>query len=360
MGYRKALIGATHGVYSLVEDAEMPNLQSGQMLCKVVAVSPNPMDVKFIDYSPVPGVGGYDFAGVVSKLGEDVTRFKVGDKVFGFTFGLNPNNLAAGSFSDLAIATQDLACHVPDSVSFHEAATMAGAIGTAGYALYKQLQLPTKNVDTSVPTYVLVSGGTSATGRLAIQLLKWSGLSPIATCSAQNRLTLKSLGALETFDYSSATCGPEIKSYTRNTLAHVLDCITTAETMEMCFQAMGSGGGRYTSLDPPPTHVKYTRRDITVDWVMSLSMFGESVALDGVYGRPAIPADRQFAAEWYLTAEKLIADGLLKPPPFHAREGGLAAVQQGIADIRERKTRGKLVYGLLNDISSSPDTVIAL
>ncbi|KAH9908265.1 alcohol dehydrogenase GroES-like domain-containing protein [Xylariomycetidae sp. FL2044] len=346
MGYRTALMGDRQGFYRLVHDIETPEPRAREMLCRVEAVSLNPIDAKIIDYSPVHGVGGYDFAGTVCQLGEDVTRFKVGDKVLGFTFGLNPDNLTSGAFADLAIATEHMTCHVPELISLAEAATLPVAMGTAGYALYEKLQLPMKAQVSGESPFVLVSGGTTATGRLAIQLLKWSGFNPIATCSPSNTQVLKSLGALETFDYHSTTCGQEVKSYTKNSLSYVLDCITTADTMTMSYQAMASAGGRYVSLDPPHSHVKYTRRDITVDWVMSLSLFGKPVMLDGVYGRPATPADRHFAGEWFLLVEKLIANGVLKPPPFATRTGGLEALKEGIEEIRTGTAGGKLVYPL--------------
>lgn len=165
------------------------------------------------------------------------------------------------------------------------------------------------------------------------------------TCSPGNTAALKELGAAATFDYRSATCGREIKNLTANKLTHALDCVTTAETMTMCFEALGARGGTYIALEAPPTHVKYTRRDVTVDWVQALSLFGDAVKLDGVYGRPASLSDRQFAAQLYMTAERWAHEGLVQPPDFRIRSGGLEALEEGIDEVRTGKTAGyKLVY----------------
>ena len=172
MPSRTALVGLSTGKYHVVHELEIPKPKPDQMLCKVAAVALNPIDAKIIDYSPVPGVGGYDFAGEVVEVGTQVKRFKPGDRVLGFTFGLNPDNLATGSFSDFVLATDDLSCHIPSSMSYEHAATLPVALGTAGLALYVHLGLPMPNSGDHGPEFVLVSGGATATGKIAIQLLK--------------------------------------------------------------------------------------------------------------------------------------------------------------------------------------------
>lgn len=158
---------------------------------------------------------------------------------------------------------------------------------------------------------------------------------------------LKDLGAVATFDYHSATCGIEIRNFTNNELAHVLDCVTAAETMKMCYEAIGTGGGRYIALDPFATHVQYSRRDVVADWVMIYSLFGKPVKLKGVYGRPATPDDHRFAKTWFPVAERLIADGRLKAHPIEVRPGGLAGVVDGIENLRKGQVKArKLVYPL--------------
>lgn len=159
---------------------------------------------------------------------------------------------------------------------------------------------------------------------------------------------MRELGAEETFDYNSTTCGREIRNFTRNNLVHALDCVASADTMSMCFEAIRAKGGKYIGLEAPSTQVKYRRRDVTVDWVQALSLFGKPVKLDGVYGRPPAPADRQFAAQLYAAAERWTHDNLIRNPDFELRDGGLGAIPKGIDEVRRGEIRGhKLVYELM-------------
>ncbi|RYP65139.1 hypothetical protein DL769_006418 [Monosporascus sp. CRB-8-3] len=304
------------------------------MLCKVAAVALNPADAKLIDEFQSPGcIGGQDFAGHVVRVGEGVKRFKGGDRVFGFTFGLNPDDRTSGAFSEYAIATEDLSCRIPSSVSFEEASTFGLSVGTAGFSLFRSLGLPTHASPTE-DCFILVAGGATASGIAAIQILKASGFKPVATCSPGNMQTLMGLGAVATFDYHSETCGSEIRNYTGNTLRHALDCIATSETQRMCYDAIGTAGGKYTALNPLSTVVKYSRRDIYADSVVAWSLFGEAVRLAGTIGRPASHLDRIFASTFYQHVEDMIEKGLLKPPPCDVRPGGLEAIEKGIEDLR--------------------------
>jgi aspyridone synthetase trans-acting enoyl reductase len=158
---------------------------------------------------------------------------------------------------------------------------------------------------------------------------------------------VKSAGAAETFDYHSPTCGIEISAYTNNTLSFVLDCVTEAANMKMCYEAIGPTGGHYVALDPFPTHVQYTRRDVRAEWIMVLSLFGGEVALDGVYGRAADPTARPFARRIFLMAEQLLHNQRLVPHPVEVRSGGLDGVKAGIENLRRGEVRArKLVYPL--------------
>lgn len=175
MSTQKALVCGGLGQYQITTNVEVPEPRPGTMLCKVKAVALNPADWKMIDFSATSGsIGGNDFAGEVIRVGHGVTRFQTGDRIFGMMFGLNPTDRLAGSFCHYAVATEDLACKIPDSLTYEEASTFGVAVGTAGTALFQTLGLPMPgSVQTaSQSTFVLVSGGATATGTIAIQLIK--------------------------------------------------------------------------------------------------------------------------------------------------------------------------------------------
>ena len=156
------------------------------------------------------------------------------------------------------------------------------------------------------------------------------------------------MGAVKTFDYNSPSCGLWIRQYTGNSLGYVLDCITTADTMQMCYEAIGAAGGRYISLDPPPVRIKYSRRDIYADTVLALTLFGEFIRLPGYSSKRGAAGDRQIGARFSLIAQDLLNRGLLKPPALEIKTGGLEALGRGIDDVRKGRVKGrKLVYPLL-------------
>lgn len=322
------------------------------LLCSVAAVGLNPADFKSADYSNSTGsVGGYDFAGVVLQVGAGVARFRAGDRVAGAAYGYNPDDSELGAFADVILAAEELTLKLPSDWTFERGATLGVVLMTAGLGLNYYLQIPMPGQDEMEhperDQFVLVSGGNTATGCIAIQWLALAGFKPVATCSPASWETVRSLGAVATFDYHSPTCGADIRRFTQGSLELVLDCAPSSEgteSMRLCYAALGSKGGRYIALDVISTLVKYTRRDVSADWLMSLAMFGETVRLSGVYGRPARPELRALASRVFCAAEKLMMEGRLREPTFQAQTGGLGAVCDGIEVLRKGMTKGKLVY----------------
>ncbi|KAI1126497.1 GroES-like protein [Nemania abortiva] len=348
----RALISGDMGKYQLTEDMEMFSPRPGQLLILVHAVALNPADAKMLDYSATTGsIGGHDFAGRVVCVGEGVTRFQEGDRVLATTIGLSPSDRTAGAFVEYALGFADLACKIPDTMTFEDASSMGVSIGTAGMALFQTLQLPMPgqlNPKDEAPVPVLISGGATSTGTMAIQLLKCAGFTPIVTCSPSNNALCKSYGAVACFDYHSPSCGADIRAWTDGHLAHVFDCVTDAATMKLCYDAIGSAGGMYVAIDPISTSVQYTRRDVRVNWLMVYSLIGEPLKLAGVYGRPASPEDRVFASRLFQMVENLMRDGKVRNHPTEIRTGGLEAITGGVEDLRMGRVKAKkLVYPLL-------------
>ncbi|KAF2122761.1 alcohol dehydrogenase GroES-like domain-containing protein [Lophiotrema nucula] len=343
----KALVGGDSGGYRLADDIHIPVPKPGTMLCRVHAVALSPYDAKIVDYSNTPGaVGGCDFAGIVVEVGEGVTRFEAGDRVLAVTFGLNPSDKAAGAFAEYALATEDLSCHVPDDLSLTQASSLGLGIATAGLALFQapglQLVMPrSASADQDTSEFVLVSGGATGTGTMATQLLKIAGYTPIVTCSPANNALCESYGAAACFDYHSATCGADIREYTANSLTSVLDCVTDVPTMKMCYDAIGSSGGKYVALESITPIIKYTRRDIRADWLMAPSIMGTPVELPGTYGRPSILEHRRFGSGLFLLVERLLQEGAIKNHPLEVREGGLARIPACVNDLRVGNVRAK-------------------
>lgn len=174
------------GKLRIVPNAPVPELDADMVLVKTAAVAINPHDSKTLEYSVVPGaVVGGDFSGTVVALGADALaagRLAIGDRVAGTVLGMNKLRPDVGAFGEYVNAMADFLLKIPDSMSFEEAATLPMGVGTAMYALFREMGLPisldqlhagkSTNGVNEDREFVLVAGGSTATGTRAIQLLK--------------------------------------------------------------------------------------------------------------------------------------------------------------------------------------------
>lgn len=114
-----------------------------------------------------PGcIVGCDYAGIVEEVGSKVTKeWKKGDRIAGFTHGVNAIEPEDGCFAEYCVAKGDVQLKIPDNVSDEDACTLGVGISTVGQGLYQSLGLPLPGEEkANVP--LLVYGGSTATGSL--------------------------------------------------------------------------------------------------------------------------------------------------------------------------------------------------
>ncbi|EKG15174.1 hypothetical protein MPH_07620 [Macrophomina phaseolina MS6] len=336
------------GLVALQPHTPIPIPRPDEALVRITCVALNPVDAKSADLSPTPGAtSGCDFSGTVVSVGEAVKQaLSPGDRVCGCVFGNNPDESHNGAFAEYVVVPGDLLLKVPEGMSMQSAATLGVGVATAGMALYQTLKLPLPG--TSKPAsgqHVLVYGGGTATGSLAIQLIKLSGMIPIAACSPRSAALARSLGAAATFDYRSPTCGADIRAYTSDTLAYALDCIADTGSMTICYAALSKQrGGAYVALDPFPVRA-HTRRSVVPKWIVAFTIFDKPVNWQRPFQREARPRDREFAEGWFRIAQGLLYEGAVRPHPQEERNGGLEGVVEGLDSVRKGLVSGvKLVY----------------
>ncbi|KAF0321653.1 zinc-binding dehydrogenase family [Colletotrichum asianum] len=348
------------GKLVLTSDRLVPKPASDEILVRVHAVAANPSDWKMSTQFPCPGAGcGMDFSGVVVATGPGLDPeigIGVGDAVAGAVHGANPIDPQAGSFAEYTCAFADLTWKVPRSLSSTDAAAIGGCcVATVGLALFAEDALGLKfelnqYFENSKPPFVLIYGGSTASGTMAIQLTKLCGFRVIATCSPKNANMVLSYGAEHTFDYNSVSCAADIRSYTKSTLHYVLDTIVDPKSIVVADKAMGRSGGRYAGLEALPEDVLdgtgSTRKTIKWTYVMGTSMIGREEGLTGPYYSKPRPEKRAFGKWWFRTVvQELMDKGLLKPHPVRMMDGGLDAIPKGVKLLQEKAVRGeKLVY----------------
>lgn len=168
----------------VAENSIVPIPQDDEILVRVICVAINPFDSKAADLSPVVGATvGCDFSGEVVYKGPAVKKnLTIGDRVCGFVHGNNPDSHDDGAFAEYLTVPGDLVLRLPSAMSYKVATSLGVGLVTVGMALYLELNLPYPVAATvkplvpmdwsNEPNFVLVFGGGTATGGLAIQLLK--------------------------------------------------------------------------------------------------------------------------------------------------------------------------------------------
>jgi NADPH:quinone reductase-like Zn-dependent oxidoreductase len=134
---------------------------------------------------PKNPVSGRDVAGTVVEVGSAVTRFAVGDEVFG---------IGRGSFAEYAVVREDKLARKPASLSFEQAAVVPISAGTALQASDAGRIQPGQTV--------LITGASGGVGSYAVQLAKAFGAEVTGVCSTTKLDLVRSLGADHAIDYT--------------------------------------------------------------------------------------------------------------------------------------------------------------
>ncbi|KAI8621296.1 alcohol dehydrogenase class-3 [Chytriomyces sp. MP71] len=337
-----------------VTETKAPTLRDEFILVKTAAVALNPTDWKHIDYvAPIGSTVGCDWAGTVLQVGSKVTRsFKVGDRVWGFAHGSNGVNPDDGTFATTITVKGDIALPIPNNLSFEDAATLGVGVYTVGQGLYQSLglELPSAN-PTAHNTPILVYGGSTATGALAIQFAKASGYTVFATASPRNFDYLTRLGADKVFDYNSPTVAADIRAASNGGVALAFDCVSEAQSPRICAESFRPEGGKYSALLTIDAKLLTDiNANIKVSSTLAYTATGEPV-VKPAWGLnlPANLVDFEFAKKFGLIANELLASGKVKVHTPSVNEGGsgLDGVLKGLQLLREGKVSGKkLVYTL--------------
>ncbi|KAJ3180672.1 hypothetical protein HDU87_001785 [Geranomyces variabilis] len=335
------------GVAVVSDTAPIPAVRDGYVLVKVTIIALNPTDWKHVDFEGLPGSRlGCDYAGVVIATGDNLARkFKEGDRIAGFVHGANHNNKEDGAFAEYIVASAAVALHVPDDMSDEDAATLGVGVTTCGQGLFQSLKLPLPDTnearDESRKETLLIYGGSTATGTLAIQFAKLAGWTVITTCSRKNFDLVRSRGADAVFDYKDADVGAQIRKHTNDKLAYVFDCISLESSAKVCAEAIGSAGGHYSAL----LGVEVDRPDVESRFTMAYTAFGELFI--NLFGRdwPAKPEDVEFQIGFWSLVEWLLKEKKLMVHPVDVRPGGLEGAIDGMDRMRKGELSGKkLVY----------------
>lgn len=338
---------------------EAPTVPPGpyEILVEVRAVAINPVDYsiaqlgqKIFPWLSYPRQAGFDAAGSVIEVGDEVSRFRIGQRVVGHASHFNDKDAhkkpGYGAFQRFALLTEHMASVIPDSLSFEDASVLPLALSTAASGLFEANQLALA-LPSPIPSpnglSLLVWGGATSVGLCAIQLAVCAGYDIVTTCSPHNDALVRKLGARASFDYRQADIVEKIlKSLEGLTLAGALAISGiphTADIIEKCALVvdraqMEPGRRRFVaSAIPLGKETEAKLRDGRVEarfiWGSSLAQSTVGAAIYADFLGPALEAGTFVAA----------------PPPLIVGKG-LEKIQEGFSAAKKGLSAQKVVVSL--------------
>ena len=240
----KAIQIGAYGEHEVLKLSEVPKpeIQSHEVLIKVAAAGMNPIDWKvrkgfFAEIFPfsLPFTLGWDVAGTVVEVGSNVSRFKMGDEVFGLVNFPEVGGTCAEYVSARAVQPW----YTPAKFSMEQAAAFPLAGLTAWQTLFEIGKLKPNQT-------VLIHAAAGGVGHLAVQFAKWKGAHVIATASKNNHDFLAKLGADRVIDYHQADLKAALKDTPVDLVLDGVGGQTTLDSLEVMQE-----GGILISLPAP-------------------------------------------------------------------------------------------------------------
>ncbi len=328
----KAFLINQYGKHASLELANVPEpvVEENDVLIQVHAAGVNQLDSKIkkgefkliLPYK-TPFALGHDVAGIVTKVGSKVIKFKVGDEVYA-----RPADFSIGTIAEyISINESDLALK-PKNLSMNEAASIPLVGLTAWQALVEKAGLIKGQK-------VFIQAGSGGVGTFAIQLAKHLGATVATTTSTANIDWVKSLGADIVIDYKKDDFEAILKDY---------DVVLNSQDTHILEKSLKilKPGGKIISISGPPDSA--FAKEFGLNWMLKLilSLLSSKVRKNarqlGVYYSFLF---MRAQGDQLTQITKLIEGGIIKPIvdkvfPFEQTNEALTYVETG-------RAKGKVV-----------------
>ena len=186
----QAVVAEGEGLPLKLARVARPIAAPGQVLIRVAASGVNPLDLKIRAglaphaRHPLPAILGLDLAGTVEALGAGVSRFNLGDEVYGMVGGVGG---IPGTLAEFVAGDADSLAPKPVNLSMREAAVLPLAAITAWEGLVDRMHVGEGDT-------LLIQGGAGGVGHVAAQLARGFGAQVYATGGRASRATIERLG----------------------------------------------------------------------------------------------------------------------------------------------------------------------
>jgi len=255
---------------SLVDvDLPDPAAPTGRdLLVRIEAVSVNPVDTKVRSPKPQveaqPKVLGYDAAGIVEAVGENVTRFVPGDRVYYAGDITRP-----GSNAQLQLVDERVVGHAPKSLGAAQAAALPLTALTAWELLFQRM--PFDSEHGGERKSLLIIAGAGGVGSIAIQLARRAGFTVIATASRDETIEwCKTMGAHHVIDHRQPL-PPQLAALGFTTIDAALNLADTVRYWDVLGELLAPLGHVGLIVEPSePLRIgdPYKAKSIGIHWEM--------------------------------------------------------------------------------------------
>jgi len=225
-------------------DLPTPEIGTGEVLIRVQAAGVNPFDWKVADGAlkdemehRFPLIPGFDAAGVVERVGANVTELARGDEVYGYLF---KPVIGDGTYAEYVSAPATIVAKKPKSVDFAEAA----ALPTPGLTALDLVDA----VDLREDDTVLMVGATGGVGSYAVQLAARRGARVIATARRANEAFVRELGAAETIDHTTQDVVGAVLVAHPDGIEAIIDVVSTPDVLSRMARLLKKGGRLASSV----------------------------------------------------------------------------------------------------------------
>ncbi|WP_456375649.1 zinc-dependent alcohol dehydrogenase family protein [Thiolapillus sp.] len=320
----KAVVMTDIGGPEVLQLQELPEPEitaSSQIKVRLHTAGINPIDTKlrarglFHDARP-PAILGCDGAGEVVAIGEEVTRFQPGDKVWFCHGGLGREQ---GNYAQFTVLEENRAEFMPARINFPEAGAAPLALITAWEALYDRGRLEEGQT-------VLIHAGAGGVGHIAVQLAKIRGARVLTTVSSAEKAEfVRKLGADTVIDYRTDDLESIVKEATDGEGVDLVFDTVGPEVFRQSLPLIREYGSIVTILDPGQGLLtsEARNRNLSIAFTLmltpalknlkeALAHQGEILRLGGEWmseGKLRVEVSRMFQLEEAAMAHRLIEEG---------------------------------------------------
>lgn len=243
----RAMVIEEFGSADVLHWSELPQPVPGpgEVRVRVACAGVNPADWKtregklstYIDYH-FPFVLGFDLAGIVDAVGEGVTAFRPGDRVFGMS---RQGQGLDGAYAEYCLADAAFLAPLPPGWSFAQAAALPVAGTTAYGGIVDAGAL-------AAGQRLLINGGAGGVGSIGIQVAKALGARVAVTCGAGNSAYVEGLGAELAIDYRGGDVVAAVRQWAPDGVDLVLDAVGLDSLLPSALDIVAPGG-RYVEIE---------------------------------------------------------------------------------------------------------------